>query len=120
MGEPTRMGEVPFSNGTEYEEWLEVWCYRCGHDHEQHVDESGGCGIAFGILAYPDDPPVEIQRGGYRIVVANGQDKVIPNERGQLPAAITCSEWTPCEPGCMQHSNGAIITDVQINIDGGR
>lgn len=103
-----------FSNGTEFLDWQEVWCFRCRHDHHMtHVsddkqDVERGCEILT-MCAIGDDSHPALRPAGYTILVGDGQHVEIPADGYSIPAAVVCDRFALCERGCCQHPNGALI-----------
>lgn len=68
----------PFSNGTEYENFMYYFCYRCkkgviNNDGFPEYPENGGCAIwdamenaRFDIAQWPANKIVEGEKGSYR------------------------------------------------------
>lgn len=50
-----------FSNATEGDGWMYVWCQRCTHDTPQALTEDGGCPLV--MVALMQKTPVEWKPG---------------------------------------------------------
>lgn len=92
----TRMAEAcqskPFSNGTEGDAWMGVWCDYCTHDHPiTHNDPAatgGGCQIMLLAVAQSDDE-------------WRWPEAWLPEPFGEfaLPSRMICHQFQPCEQG---------------------
>jgi len=100
--------ERPFSNGTEGQAWMDVWCAHCANDHTMHsVDdrEAGpegfvGCQIIGASMIGGDDwrwPEAWI--------------KPPPDLDNHLPSLMLCGMFTACEP-----CGGDPLSEVRINV----
>lgn len=77
--------ETPFSNGTEGEAWMGVWCNHCAKDHGIHTGDGGGCEIILTAMV------PELWRWPEPWVATR-------DYRKRLPADIDCLAFEPCEP----------------------
>ena len=77
--------EFPFSNGTEGQEWMSVWCEWCTKDHVTHSpDGDWGQGCPLIVQALSHEP------------VAEWTD--YSEELGfTMPASMTCSKFLECK-----------------------
>ena len=78
---------VVFSNGTEGDAWMNVWCRHCAHDHDQHdgteLTNVGGCEVVMHMMT-SDVWPEAILRE--------------PEGEFHIPPLHLCGVFTPCEP----------------------
>ena len=83
--------EHPFSNGTEGQEWMSVWCSWCIRDHVTHMpdgDWSNGCELIAKALVHEPVP----------------EWTDYSEELGfTLPASMTCSKFRECS--CNKRKN---------------
>lgn len=92
---------VPFSNGTEGEAWMSVWCSYCVHDHTMHeanVPEppgsrslpGGGCLLIVDAMLGASDPDTWVWPEAW-----------IPEPPGSfgLPSRLICGQFEPCHEG---------------------
>lgn len=109
----------PFSNGTESEAWMGVWCEHCVHDHGMH-DDSGdlGCDLILNSML-PDFPCDDFP----------WPEAWLPEPPGSfsLPSRMICGQFQPCtEGGCqgdphaeMRAAVSAEVTAEWASVTGG-
>jgi hypothetical protein len=82
----------PFSNGTECDAWMSVWCEFFNHDHSiTHGDPAAtgeGCQIMLHAVADSNDE-------------WRWPEAWLPEPRGSfsLPSRLICGQFQPCEQG---------------------
>lgn len=85
-------GRRPFSNGTEEQAWMGVWCSHCVHDHGMtHHDGCGdGCPILLDYIV-GTTPDVEWR----------WPEVWLPAPPGSfaLPSRMVCGKYEPCTEG---------------------
>jgi hypothetical protein len=84
----------PFSNGTEGQAWMSVWCEHCTHDHDiSHpgatLDEPG-CDLILHAMM-PDFPCDDFP----------WPEAWLPEPTGSFswPSRMICGQFQPCEQG---------------------
>jgi len=83
----------PFSNGTEGDAWMGVWCEHCTHDHGiSHADAEVGEGCQIILLA---------MLGGDEW---RWPEAWLPEPAGSfsLPSRMICGQFQPCHRGQCQ------------------
>lgn len=75
---------VVFSNGTEGQAWMNVWCAHCALDHDQHEGQpmdNGGCDLVLHMMTSDVWP-----------------EAIVPQPPGEfhLPPLHLCGMFTPC------------------------
>lgn len=70
-------------NTTEMLDWMEVWCFRCEHDHAfSHEDQlDDGCPLLLKMVLGEDVPEFEVRD---------------PDWWRQIPAGVSCSRFQEC------------------------
>ena len=107
----------PFSNGTEGDAWMGVWCELCTHDHSiTHNDDAAtgeGCQIMLRAVADTDDE-------------WRWPEVWLPEPRGSysLPSRLICGQFEPCHQGRCQGDPHAdiraeIVAEVTAYWSGG-
>ena len=98
---------TPFSNGTEADAWMSVWCAYCTHDHGLHTD---------GTYVDPADPDNSCQLIGEAMLGARYDGgkwrwpeawTPEPPGRFSLPSRMLCGQFTPCTQGDCTGDPGA-------------
>lgn len=78
------MSSSPFSNGTEADAWMSLWCRWCDNDHVMHRDLVGpGCDIIAEAYMHSDRHPKEWRPE--------------PPGKFYMPPLIICTKFTPCK-----------------------
>lgn len=83
----------PFSNGTEGESWMAVWCEYCVHDHgasHNHESCGDGCDLILNVLM-PEFPSADFP----------WPEVWLPEPTGSfsLPSRLVCGQFQPCTTG---------------------
>lgn len=82
---------VPFSNGTEGDAWMSVWCTYCVHDHAIHGPAAGtGCQLIGDAMFGSAEPELWTWPEAW-----------IPEPPGSfsLPSRLICGQFLPCHEG---------------------
>lgn len=82
---------VPFSNGTEGDAWMAIWCSYCTHDHTIHGPDAGtGCQLIGDAMLGASDPDTWVWPEAW-----------IPEPPGSfaLPSRLICGQFEPCHEG---------------------
>jgi hypothetical protein len=92
-GEMHTPPSAPFSNGTEADAWMAVWCAYCAHDHGVHH---------VSLVADPDNTCQLIGEAMLGARYDGGQwrwpEAWTPEPPGSfsLPSRMVCGQFTPC------------------------
>lgn len=77
----------PFSNGTEGDAWMRVWCASCAHDHTMHGPDGSGPGcriIADAMIGGEPWPEAWLPEPD--------------DDRFGCPSRMICGQYQPCDP----------------------
>lgn len=115
MSAPNPLAEAcsgrPFSNGTEGDAWMSVWCSRCVHDHGAHDETYTDCCDLIAAAMLPDFPSADLP----------WPEVWLPEPDGSfsLPSRMTCGQFSPCTNGdCtgddLADTRAAIVSEVTV------